>query len=298
MARPVLLLALALVVLVAGCRSEAEQPAEVARVGDAVLTNVDLARALEAMPPGMDTSTATAQYIEQWVAGQLLAREAERRGLRNTPEVQRQLAENERNVLAAALLGVLYEEETLMIPAADVEAYFERNRQRLLLREPYVRIRFVETRSRAAATDVRAQLAGIGGAATTEQGRDSVFVGVVRQFAADTTAALALARSYIPQSRLARQTGAAPGTIVAQLEPGQTSEVLATPDSAFYVVQVVERVPAGSEPRLGWIADDIRRQLAIERRKQAVAREVHRLRTEAEARGDLRVHVQDDAWAP
>lgn len=283
-----------LAVVLGGCGSEPARPDFVARVGEAVLTRADLSGALEAMPAGMDSATAKAQYVEQWVTSQLLALEAERRGLRDTYEVQRQLAENERNVLAAALLGALYEADESTISTADLETYFERNRTRLRLREPYVRIRFVETPSRADAETALAALQEIVHDDPNPTAADSAFVALARLHAADTTATLALARSYIPQSRLARQTGTAPGTVVAQLEPGETSPVLATPDSAFYVIQLVERVPAGAEPQLAWIAEDIRRQLAIERRKQAVAREVQRLRTEAEARGDLRVRIPED----
>jgi hypothetical protein len=281
-----LALALACALLAGGCRQRPAEPEGVARVGEAELTTADLERALAAMPPGMDSLTARDQYVEQWVMGQLLAQEARRRGLLDSPDVQRQLADNERNVLAAALLGALYDEEAASFSTADLETYFSRNRDRLRLREPYVRVRFVETTERPAAEAARAELQAV--LRAEEPARDSLFALLAERHARQPEASLALSRSLVPQSRLARQAPAVPWTVVAQLSPGDVSAVLPAPDSTFLVVALEERAAAGTLPQLDWIAEEVRRHLAIQNRQQLVAREVQRLRTEAEARGDLR----------
>jgi len=256
-------------------------------VGEARLTEADLGRALAAMPPGMDSLAAREQYVEQWVTGQLLAQEARRRGLRDSDEVRRQLEDNERNVLAAAFLGALYDEDAAGFSAADLETYFSRNRDRLRLREPYVRVRFVEAGTRATAEAARERLLAL--ARAPEPARDSLFAGIAAEHALAPEASVALAGSLVPQSRLARQAAGVPWTVVAQLRPDETSEVLVAPDSTFLIVQLAERAPAGATPELEWVSEEIRRQLALQSRQQLVAREVMRLRAEAEARGDLRL---------
>ncbi len=280
MPRLALLLALP---LLAACESApAPPPGEyVARVGSETLTEAALDAALGAVPAGLDSVTARRQVIEQWVTAELMAREAEAQGLREQPEVQRQLAENERAVLAAALLGALYDEGAAAFSRADLDAYFERNRERLRLREPYVRVRFVEARTEAEAEAARRAMQQ----AMLSAQQDSLWEAAARAYAVDTTASLSLARSFVPESRLlADENGV--WQALRPLGPGQISAVL-DGDSTFHVLQLLDRAAAGSEPELAWIEPEVRRQLAIGARKQMVARQVQRLRSEALSRGEL-----------
>lgn len=258
----------------------------VARVGTSVLTEDDLSSALAALPAGVDSMTARSQFVEQWVTAELMAREAEERGLREEPEIQRQLAENERAVLAAALLGALYDETGDNVGRADLEGYFERNRERLRLREPYVRVRFLETDTREKAEAARTAIQE----AMLNARQDSLWEVAARAYAADTALSLDLARSYVPESQLLGSERAPVWQSLGQLGPGQVGPVLEQGER-FYVIQLLDRAVAGSEPRLAWIEDDLRRQVAIQSRKQMLARHVQRLRTEAEARDELDIRV-------
>jgi parvulin-like peptidyl-prolyl isomerase len=279
--RPLLLLATLL--LASGCEPTASpSDAYVARVGEAVLTEEDLTAALAAAPAGVDSMTAREQVIEQWVTAELMAHEAEERGLRERPDVQRQLAENERAVLAAALLRALYEEDTAGLNRSELEDYFERNRERLRLREPYVRVRFIATTTADSAAAARREMQQ----AMLSAQQDSLWEAAARAYAADTSASLALAREYVPASRLLTADEGSVWQILPQLSPGQISAVQEV-DGTYYVVQLVDRVPAGEEPELQWIEDDVRRQVEIQQRKQMVARHVQRLRNEAQARDEL-----------
>ncbi len=285
--------ALLFVLALAACEAPPPVPdAYVARVGEATLTEAALDAALDAVPAGLDSATARRQVIEQWVTAELMARDAERRGLRERPDVQRQLAENERAVLAAALLAAIYDEEAADFSRADLDTYFEHNRERLRLREPFVRVRFIETRTEERAEAARRAMQQ----AMQSAQQDSLWEVAARTFATDTSASLALARSYVPESRLlADETSA--WQALRQLGPGQTSAVLPT-DSTFLVLQLVDRAPAGSDPQLAWIEDEVQRQLAIGSRKQMVARQVQRLRNEALARGELDIREPEPAAPP
>jgi parvulin-like peptidyl-prolyl isomerase len=290
------LLPLAFFLLAVGCEPSAPEPgAYVARVGEAVLTESDLTAALAAAPAGVDSMTARQQVIEQWVTAELMAHEAEERGLRDRPDVQRQLAENERAVLAAALLSTLYEEDTAALSRSEMEDYFERNRDRLRLREPYVRVRFIATTTAdSAAAARRAMQQAMLGAQ-----QDSLWEATARAYTADTAASLGLGREYVPESRLLTADEASIWQVLPQLSPGQISSVQEVGDT-YYVVQLVDRAPAGEEPELAWVEDEIRRQVEIQQRKQMVARHVQRLRNEAQARDELVINTPEasDGEAP
>lgn len=277
------ILALAAATLLAGCGAPSAPPEYVARVGDAYLSVAELDRALGGLPPGMDSLTARQQVVEQWVTAQLMAQAAVARGLRDAPDVRRQLAESERSVLAAAFVGSLYEEQADAFTRADLEHYFEQNRARLTLREPYVRVRFIETRSPERAAEARAALQQ----AALGTGSDSLWIETATAFAADTAASLALARQYVPESRLLRPDQPSPWQALGQLGPGQISPVLEADSASYFVIQLVDRQPAGAAPQLDWVAEEVRRQVAMQARKQLVARQVARLRAEAEARNEL-----------
>jgi parvulin-like peptidyl-prolyl isomerase len=273
----------AVFLLVIGCESTpAPSGSYVARVGSAVLTEDDLEAALAAAPASVDSMTARQQVIEQWVTAELMAREAEDRGLAERPDVQRQLAENERAVLAAALLSTLYEEDLAALNRAELEDYFERHQERLRLREPYVRVRFIVTTSEDSASAARGAMQQ----AMLSTGQDSLWEAAARTYATDPAASLSLAREYVPESRLLSSDAASAWQMLPQLSPGQIGAVQQIGDT-YYVIQLVDRVPAGELPELAWIEDEVRRQVEIQSRKQMLARHVQRLRNEAQARDEL-----------
>lgn len=148
----------------------------------------------------MDSTEASQQVIEQWITNQLLYQEALRRGLRNDPEVQRLLEENERSVLISALLERLYQEEEAgeegQPGPAEVQAYYERYKEQLRLREPYVRVRYLHTTREEDARTVHRTLRE----ATAVS--DSLWEALVDRYADNPEEARLLASRYFPESRL------------------------------------------------------------------------------------------------
>jgi hypothetical protein len=280
MMRQIWAAALILVFLV-GCRSSPTDQPYVARVGENVLTQEELSLQLSALPVLDDSLEARQQIIEQWVSSQLLYREARRRGLRNDPAVQRMIEENERSVLVSALVSRMYDTEEPEFDPAELEAYYERNRERMLLREPFVNVRFLAVRDRARADNARSELAALGFEDVDEWNT------LVATYAVDPEESRALADVYVAESRIfasAPQLRAA----LSRLSPRQTSGVI-DGDTLAFVVQLLDRAPSGTIPELEWVEDEVRRRLTIEARKQMYARQVQRLRNEALAREDLEI---------
>lgn len=267
---------------VAACGRPEAPPQHVARVGDQHLTHADVDALLRSVPAGLDTAEARRQIIRQWVNQTLLYLEAERRGLRDDPDVQHRLRESERSVLVSALLDTLYREEPAPVSPEAMQTYFQQHQEQLRLREPFVRVRYLATASAEAAADVRQQIRR---AAPAEA--DSLWQALIRRFARDPQSALEISTTYHPEGRLFTAQPAL-RTAFSALSPGRTAPVVAE-DSLFHVLQLAERIPAGTVPEMAWVEVELRQRLAIEARKQMLERQVQRLRNEALARDALDV---------
>ncbi len=277
-----LLLASAAGFLLSGCKKEEPAGDFVARVGNRYLHRAELEAALASMPAGVDSTEAQKQFIEQWVANELLYEEAQRRGLRNDPEVRRLLQESEQSVLVSALLARLYDEEPVSASPADIAAYFERHKEQLRLREPFVRVRYLSNTSADSLQVVRRLLQQ-----TPDTKRDSIWQIIVDRFASDKSGSTTLSATFYPESSM---FAALPPVreALTSLKAGQISNIISY-DSSYHLVQVAERVPAGEYPKLEWVQDELLKRLAVQDRKQMYAREVQRLRNEALAREELEV---------
>lgn len=280
-ARGLGLLLLAVLLAAGGCESEAPPSDYVARVGDEYLTQSEL-NEMMGTRVGLDTSQARKQIIEQWVTRTLLHQEALDRGLQDEPEVRERLQEQRRTVLVTALTNRLHEGLDTTPSQSDVRAYFERHRNQLRLREPYLRVRFLTTPSRNSAELVRERLAQVDTAVA-----DSVWRVLAQRHASVPDHAVQLSDRFYPESRILEElpTGQ---DVLPQLDDGAVAPVLAT-DSLFHVLQVVKRFPTGTDPKLAWVRSEIRRRLTVRARKQMYAREVQRLRNEAKARNALEI---------
>ncbi len=271
-----------------GCRQETPPPDVVARVGQAYLTRDELVRALQLLPVQIDSTEASQQVIEQWITTQLLYQEALRRGLRNDPEVQRLLEENERSVLISALLERIYQEEEAAsedpLTPSEVQAYYERYKEQLRLREPYVRVRYLHTTRAQDARTVHQTLQG------TDVVSDSLWEALVARYANNPEEARLLASRYFPESRLFTATVLTSlREALRRLRDGELAPLIAI-DGHYHILQLVERLPAGTIPELRWIYDEVAQQARIQARKQIYARLVQRLRNEARVRGELELY--------
>ncbi len=277
-----ILFVLACLVATQGCEPENRPADYTARLGDTYLTRDELANALAALPPRQDSTEARRQVVEQWVTNELLFQEALARSLDQDPDVRRLLEESKRSVLVSALISRLYEESPSTPAPAEMQAYFERNKEQLRLLEPFVHVRHLAAESADEAAAARSALAQ---AQPAE--RDSLWHVLTARYAVDPQGSEMLSQNYIAESRL---FGSQPvlRAAVMRLRPGELAPVLRS-DSLHHVLQLVTRVPAGTIPEPAWIEEELTRRLLIESRKQLYARQVQRLRTEALAREALEI---------
>lgn len=266
-----------------GCKNDTVPFEYEARVGDRYLTNQDIRDALLELTFDADSSEAKRQIIEQWTTNELLYQEALRNRLNLDPQVQQALEENERSVLISAFVSELYQQEDIEPTQDEVQAYYERNKQYLGLREPFVLVRYLSTRDQTIATEALRQLRQ-----TPRLEQDSIWQVIVSRAALDPEGSIELANNYYPESRL---FAAYPevNRVLQQLNERQPYSPVIVSDSLFHIIQVVERITAGTIPESQWIEAELIRRLVIERRKQMYARQVQRLRNESLAREEFEI---------
>jgi hypothetical protein len=275
-------LLVAIVFSMAACGGKPDPEDFVVRVGDQVLSQSELSALLSTLSPGQDSLEARTQIIEQWVTNELLALEAVRRGLREDSEVQRLLRENERSVLINRLFEVMTEEDDQPYTNADVQAYYDRHREQLRLREPFVRLFYLQVAAADSASEAARQLQLL---SRIPERLDNAFPALVERFSVEPEVSRDLADSFFPESRLMAFLPEIQ-SVIRKTPAGQSSGVIET-DDLFHVVLVRERIPQGAVPELAWVEDEIRLRLEIQGRKQMHARQVQRLRNEALARETL-----------
>lgn len=259
-----------------------------ARVGDAYLTREDAQQRGALASTNADSTHTLEQVVEQWVTYELLRQEADRLELKNNPDVQRQIEENERSILINALMQRFYEEESVVRGVDDKRAYFERNKELLKLREPFVRVRYLEMTSQAQAETARGLLLQIRSDADQA---DSLWSLAINTFAEDQQGSRDLSETYLPERQLFWDRPAV-RLALARLRDRQVSSIIQL-DSSFHVVQLIERKPIGTVPEYSWIENEITERVGIQARKQLFARQVQRLRNEALSREDLEIHNQE-----
>lgn len=275
------LAATSMILVLASCSGRNDPPDFVVRLGDRYLTREELGASLKSLTVLQDSAEASRQIVEQWITDGLLFDEAVRRGLRNEEGVRKLLEENERSVLISALLSRLYEEEDVPPDEQTLITYYEQNKDRLRLTEPFVRVRYVVTGSTDSADAAVEQLAALEDAANP----DSAWEAIAERFTVDPEGTRIMSTSYYPETRI---FASVPGLneAIERLSPGQVLSPFEF-EGRFNVVQLVERLPVGAIPEMPLLKEQLRDRLTIENRKQLYARQVQRLRNEALAREDL-----------
>ncbi len=275
--------AICITLVLIGCESETAPPEYVARVGERHLLREEVDLALRNIPIAQDSADARQQIVEQWITNELLHQEAQRLRLRDETEVQRLLEENERSVLVNALVTHFYEENPISPSSSEIRAYFENHEEQFRLRESFAHVRYLKASNRADAEGARTMLQQ---APPVE--RDSIWSVAIDRYASDDALSDEISSTYFPESKIFIDNPPLRNT-VSDLLGGQIAPIVEA-DSVFHVVQLVERIPAGTIPEPAWVEDEVVRRLMLHGRKQLYSRQVQRLRNEALAREDLEVH--------
>jgi len=275
------LLTVASVSIVGGCTDGSEQRDFVARVGTEYLYEADVQRVLADLPAEQDRAAARESYVEQWVTAALLAEDARAKSIDREPTVEALVTDNERSILAAAVVKRMYEEEVPQPTSEQILRYFDTVRESTEIREPYVRVRYLRSGSADSAAAARRLLQR----AMRGSDADSLWNIIARRYASDPTTSSALASTFVPEATLFRELPEVDAALNV-LADGQIATIIED-DSAWHVLQLVGRAQPGTQPEASWIRDELVRRVQLQQRREAYARKVQSLRNAAERRNDI-----------
>ncbi len=272
------LLLVGVLILGAGCSSPdpPEAGTYAARVGDAVLTKEELAADLPAGYEEQDGGVLRRSLIDSWIERQLLLQEADKNGVFERADVQRQIKENSEAIAIGSLVESSITATPFQPSDADLSRYYSRNRANLVLREPYVRFSAffgrTEAEADAAATAARRT--------PTDPPAWQTVGGSTRMLSDTITAATALPFESEELSEA-----------LLDLSPGRSTTV--EKDGRWVVLVLHERRDVGDLPPMRWVKPEILNRLRIDTRRTALRLLVSRLRDQAMSRGTLDIPASE-----
>lgn len=123
--------------MLSGCSGRSDDGGYVARVNATVLTQDEITHSRDSLG---EIGASTREYVNDWVVTELLYQEAERRGITDAPEFQKQLAQTRKRLAVAALLEreVFQGVDSTAAGNKAVTAYFKAAAATFALREDVV----------------------------------------------------------------------------------------------------------------------------------------------------------------
>jgi hypothetical protein len=257
-----LIAAIVAAVALGACQQEPSGETAVARIEDRSLTMQEIRMQFDSTRP--PTEAQIQQYLRRWVADELLYREAVRRGVDQSPAVQRRLEEQRRTIIIQELLDAEIYRASAGAPSDDeVRRYYEQFRSSFELSEPVILASLAFFEDRTKATEFRNTVL-----------RGTSWSVAVRT---DTLAAAIRARTdsvYFTEPRLLPREL---WRVASTLTPGNPSFPISTEDG-YTVVQVWNHQRAGAAADLPYVRDEIVNRLTVERRQRAYRSFVEDLR--------------------
>jgi peptidyl-prolyl cis-trans isomerase C len=240
---------------VTGCSHDNRQVSYVARVDQAVLTERELVVAPDSLA---NDRQRTREYINTWITTELLYQEAQRRGLTENEELQRQLEAAKKQLAIAALLDrELYNVDATTLTEGTISAVYKASGDKFFLREDVVKVSFALFSERDAANTFRTRiLSGTSwGDAVLQVQRDTLLRSRLRQVADHQYFTQA---NLYPEElwKLSRTLAKEEVSFVVKTEPG------------YYVLMVHNVKRQGELPDLAYVRNEIRDRILIEQRRR------------------------------
>ena len=252
------------ILLIAGC-SRQEPKSYVARVDRSYLTDAELPAAIDS---GSGADRQALDFINSWVASELLYQEAVKRGLADTEEIRRRLEQTRKHLAIDALLNEeIYNSDSAQVSEQAVRALFNTNAQDLRLREDVVNLSYIKSSERAAANDFRSRV--LRGASWEDALHHMQGDSVLRQALLQSVQRRYFTKATLYPEELWR--------LARTLDEEEVSFVLTT-NAGSYVLTVHSFKRQGELPDWEYIKDELRERLLIKERRRLYEKLLGKLR--------------------
>lgn len=244
-----------LLVLAGGCDGSGDRSAYVARVGNAVLTETDLAVSRDSLG---EVAARSREYVNSWIVTEMLYQEAERRGLTDSDGFQKQLEETRKRLAVAALLEaeVYGPIDSNAVTDETIRLFYDSSGTAFALREDVVQVSYVVFQNREAANAFRSRV--LRGQSWEDARRDVLVDAAQKPLVLHTAEQVYRTRAmFFPEElwRLARS-----------LQREEISFPLRTNDG-YYVLRLHQSMRQGEIPPLDYARDEVRAHLLMDLRR-------------------------------
>ncbi len=246
-----------------GCRrADSGDQRVVARVGSSVLRVADLRAAFPENPRLGLSEAQVRSYVQRWINTELLAQEAQRRGLAQAPKVRRQLLELRREVLATALLDQ-ESADSVALAEEELRAYFDKNREAFSRTEEEYLLQEILVPTWEEATQLRARLLN-----------GESFELLARERSQAASAPFGGTTGYLRRMQM-------PPEVAQQVPRAPVGRVLSPikTEAGYYLIKVVDSKPAGSVREYAEVRDLLRERVMVEKLRDLQRQLLNRLRT-------------------
>ena len=254
-------------ILLVACGDPPEERTAVAQVGDAVLTEEELAAQLPAEAEGELADAERAAFVGGWIREELLYQKAVELELDQKADIQHLVERARRSLRIAALLDEEFNGQEAQISADDVQAYCDQHQEEFLLTEPQVHARHILVATRR---DANARLKALK--------RGEPFESVAR------------AHSLDPDTNF---NGGDLGYFSADddpvlweacrnLSPGRPSRKPIRTEYGHHIIEVLDRQEAGAAPELEQVRPQIEEALVRQQHQERLEELIDRLKATRE----------------
>jgi len=255
-----------LIAVFVGCSREGPSRPYIARVGSVELREEDLAGPADSLVRAREKSMA---FINEWVVGELLYQEAQRRGMADSDQLRKQLEATRKRLAVEALLEKeVYGGGADDVSDEDIAGAFKKNVASFTLREDVARVSYALFSERDAANQFRASI--LRGSSWEDAiavcQRDSVHARELRTVARN---------QYFTQATLF------PDELwkLARTLPKEEVSYAVKTAAGYYVLTVHGIRHVGETPEFEFVSNEVRERLLIERRRARYEQLVSDLRT-------------------
>lgn len=233
------------------CHNSKETPQIVARVGNAVLTREMVEREIPKDLSTMITQDKKRSFVRRWIDSEVLYQEALRRGLGQSPEIQRELEKLQKDLLISKLLDQEISSE-LQVSEQEIIDYYEQNKDSFIRDDDEVRFEFLILDSKKEAIAVKNEIRK---GKTFEQLATEKFPLLAKDRGWDS--------GYVKYTDLMFELR----RIIKRLSVKQLYGPLKT-ELGYYVIRLVDRQPRGSVRSLKEVRSEIESRLKVEKQRE------------------------------
>lgn len=255
-----------LLLFLASCKKQESARTPLARVDNETLT-LEFVRSMldSASHP---TPAQIHEFTQRWIVNELLYREALRRSLHESPDVQARVESARRQLLVGALLDEVARSAAAEPGLDEITRYYADHKNDFVLSQDVVLLSLALFREREAANAFRTAVL-----------RATPWASALQQIQSDSLQATSLVARVDSAYHTASTLLPVELWRVASIaQRGEPSFPIRT-DDGFYCLIVWKQMRAGQIADLEYVNQDIRNRLLMERRRQAIDSLVENLRS-------------------